>query len=86
MRTKGKDERGVEYVSGTAVAGRRFDNLEALRAHLAWWQREVADKRLHGTTGERRWRGSSARRSVCGGSGYLAFVRAVDAEEIFVSP
>ncbi len=51
-RTKGKDERGVRYVKENAVAGRGFDSLEALRAHLAWWQREIADRRLHGTTGE----------------------------------
>ena len=51
-RTKGKDERGVRYVKGNAIAGREFDSLEALRAHLARWQREVADVRLHGTTGE----------------------------------
>ena len=51
-RTKGKDERGVRYVKENAVAGREFDSLESLRAHLARWQREVADRRLHGTTGE----------------------------------
>jgi hypothetical protein len=26
--------------------------LAALEAHLAWWMREVADVRIHGTTGE----------------------------------
>ena len=51
-RTKGKDERGVRYVKENAIAGREFDSLEALRAHLARWQREIADARLHGTTGE----------------------------------
>jgi transposase len=52
-RTKGKDENGVGYVKGNAVAGREFPSWEALHAHLAWWQREVADVRIHGTTGER---------------------------------
>lgn len=51
-RTKGKDERGVGYVKRNAIAGRRFESIEALQAHLARWMREVADKRVHGTTGE----------------------------------
>jgi transposase len=51
-RTKGKDERGVGYVKGNAIAGRRFASWGALEAHLAWWMREVADIRVHGTTGE----------------------------------
>ena len=51
-RTKGKDERGVGYVKRNAIAGHRFETLEALRAHLVWWMREVADVRVHGTTGE----------------------------------
>jgi transposase len=51
-RTKGKDERGVGYVKRNAIAGRSFASWGALEAHLAWWMREVADRRLHGTTGE----------------------------------
>jgi transposase len=51
-RTKGKDERGVGYVKRNAIAGHRFDSFAALEAHLAWWMREVADVRVHGTTGE----------------------------------
>ena len=51
-RTKGKDERGVGYVKHNAIAGRRFASWNALEAHLAWWMREVADTRVHGTTGE----------------------------------
>ncbi len=50
-RTKGKDERGVGYVKHNAIAGRRFASWGALEAHLAWWMREVADTRVHGTTG-----------------------------------
>jgi len=51
-RTKGKDERGVAYVKRNAIAGHAFDSMAALEAHLAWWMREVADTRIHGTTGE----------------------------------
>jgi transposase len=51
-RTKGKDERGVGYVKHNAIAGRSFASWGALEAHLAWWMREVADLRVHGTTGE----------------------------------
>lgn len=51
-RTKGKDERGVGYVKRNAIAGHRFASLEALQAHLAHWMREIADLRVHGTTGE----------------------------------
>lgn len=51
-RTKGKDERGVGYVKRNAIAGHRFGSMAELEAHLAWWMREVADVRVHGTTGE----------------------------------
>lgn len=51
-RTKGKDERGVGYVKHNAIAGRSFESWAALEAHLAWWMREIADVRTHGTTGE----------------------------------
>ncbi len=51
-RTKGKDERGVGYVKKNAVAGRRFESWAGLEAHLAQWTREIADQRVHGTTGE----------------------------------
>jgi transposase len=51
-RTKGKDERGVGYVKRNAVAGRRFESWAAFEAHLAGWCRDVADQRVHGTTGE----------------------------------
>ena len=51
-RTKGKDENGVRCVKRNAIAGHRFESLAALEGHLAWWMREIADKRRHGTTGE----------------------------------
>jgi transposase len=52
-RTKGKDENGVGYVKGNAIAGRRFASWAALEAHLQAWMRDVADVRIHGSTGER---------------------------------
>lgn len=51
-RTKGKDERGVGYVKRNAVAGRHFASWGAFEAHLEQWNREIADVRVHGTTGE----------------------------------
>ena len=51
-RTKGKDERGVGYVKRNAIAGRRFPNWGAFVAHLDQWNRDIADQRVHGTTGE----------------------------------
>ena len=52
-RTKGKDEHGVGYVKKNALAGRQFASWEALEAHLIAWMRDIADVRVHGTTGER---------------------------------
>jgi hypothetical protein len=51
-RTKGKTERGVGYVKTNAIAGRRFESWAAFKAHLAEWEREIANVRIHGTTGE----------------------------------
>lgn len=51
-RTKGKDERGVGYVKKNAIAGRCFASWAELEAHLDVWTREIADRRVHGTTGE----------------------------------
>lgn len=50
-RTKGKDERGVGYVKKNAIAGRDFTSWAALEAHLEAWTRDIADQRVHGTTG-----------------------------------
>jgi transposase len=64
-RTKGKDERGVGYVKRNAIAGRDFGSWSALEAHLEAWTREIADVRVHGTTGElpmtRFWRDEAMR-------------------------
>ena len=51
-RTKGKDERGVGYVKRNAIAGRCFVTSPEMEAHLEAWTREIADVRVHGTTGE----------------------------------
>ena len=51
-RTKGKTENGVCYVKKNAVAGRTFATWAAFEAHLAAWTRDIADTRIHGTTGE----------------------------------
>ena len=45
-----RDERSVGYVKKNAIAGRDFASWSALEAHLAAWVREIADKRVHGTT------------------------------------
>ncbi|MCK1687957.1 transposase [Bradyrhizobium sp. 145] len=51
-RTKGKTENGVGYVKKNAIAGHSFASWEAFEAHLARWEREVANVRIDGTTGE----------------------------------
>lgn len=51
-RTKGKTESGVGYVKKNAIAGHTFESWATLEAHLAKWEREIANVRIHGTTGE----------------------------------
>jgi transposase len=86
-RTKGKDENGVGYVKRNAIAGREFTSWSALEAHLAWWMREIADKRIHGTTEERpidRFvREQGALKSIGGRSPYVQareFIRKVHSD------
>jgi len=75
-RTKGKDERSVGYVKNNAIAGRDFDSWAGLEAHLAKWSREVADERIHGTTGQRpRARFEIERASLAPLSDRPSFVR-----------
>ncbi|RVD63563.1 transposase, partial [Mesorhizobium sp. M4A.F.Ca.ET.029.04.2.1] len=45
-RTKGKTESGVGYVKKNAIAGHSFTSWEAFEAHLARWEREVANARI----------------------------------------
>lgn len=42
----------MAYVKKNAIAGREFGSWAELEAHLVRWTREVADLRIHGTTGE----------------------------------
>ena len=51
-RTKGKDERGVRYVNESGLANHDFPSWQAMEAHLKGWNRQIADQRRHGTTGE----------------------------------
>jgi transposase len=51
-RTKGKTESGVGYVKKNAIAGHCFTSWEAFEGHLARWEREIANVRIHGTTGD----------------------------------
>jgi hypothetical protein len=39
-------------VKKNAIAGRQFESWEAFEGHLDAWTREIADLRVHGTTGE----------------------------------
>jgi hypothetical protein len=39
-------------VKKNAIAGHSFASWEAFEAHLAKWEYEVANVRIHGTTGE----------------------------------
>ena len=50
-KTKGKIERNFSYVRSSFFAGSRFENLAQLNDQFASWQTEVADQRVHGTTG-----------------------------------
>lgn len=49
-RHKGKVENSIGYVQKNALAGKCFSSLSELNAHLQWWEKNVADLRIHGTT------------------------------------
>jgi transposase len=49
---KGKVEAGVKYAKGNFFAGREGQDVVRVRAELGPWTREVAGRRVHGTTGE----------------------------------
>lgn len=49
-RHKGKIERGVGYVSSNALKGRVFGSLQEENEALQWWESQIADPRIHGTT------------------------------------
>jgi transposase len=49
-RHKGKVEAAVKYVQNNAIKGRVFDSLSAQNLFLKQWEKNVAGKRIHGTT------------------------------------
>jgi hypothetical protein len=49
-RHKGKVEAAVKYAQNNAVKGRSFESLREQNTHLADWEKNVADTRIHGTT------------------------------------
>lgn len=49
-RHKGKVERGVDYAQENALKGKSFATLDEQNAHLEYWERTIADTRIHGTT------------------------------------
>ena len=52
VHSKGKVERGVDYVQENALKGRTFTSLHDQNEHLWRWEAETADPRVHGTTRE----------------------------------
>lgn len=52
-RTKGRVERGIDYVKENFWPSARFTDLLDLNIQVQGWVRTVADARIHGTTGER---------------------------------
>ncbi len=52
-QTKGKVERPFDYVEKSLLNGREFRSLEHLNDVTAWWLKDKADVRMHGTTGQR---------------------------------
>ena len=49
--SKGKVEAGVKYVKQDCLYGDRFSDRQSLRQHIQGWLEEVANARIHGTTG-----------------------------------
>jgi hypothetical protein len=43
----------VGYAKGNALGREGWESDEALDEHLVWWMLNVADTRIHGTTGEK---------------------------------
>ena len=49
-RHKGKVERGIGYMKGNGLKGRSFTSLAEQNEQLQKWERDTADRRIHGTT------------------------------------
>ncbi len=47
---KGKVESSIKYVKNNALKGRSFPSLAEENRHLLHWEKNTADKRIHGTT------------------------------------
>ena len=47
---KGSVENAIQHTQGTALAGRRFETLEAQNEFLRHWEENWASKRIHGRT------------------------------------
>ena len=50
--SKGKVEAGVKYVKNNALYGETFASFDELQGYLSHWLDEVANVRIHGTTGK----------------------------------
>jgi transposase len=50
--SKGKVESGVKYVKNDCLYGEQFTDFNHLQAHIQQWLDEVANQRVHGTTGK----------------------------------
>lgn len=50
---KGKVESNAKYVKGNFFAPREPEDIECTRVELQRWVREIAGRRIHGTTGQR---------------------------------
>ncbi len=50
--SKGKVEAGVKYVKINGLDGETFDDWNHLEQHMGHWLDEIANIRIHGTTGE----------------------------------
>jgi len=50
-KTKGKVERPFRYIRQDFFLGRRFRNLDDLNAQFDQWRRQIANPRVHATTG-----------------------------------
>lgn len=52
-RVKGKVERAIRYLKESFLEGREFETLDELNGQLRQWLAEIANVRVHGTTGVR---------------------------------
>jgi transposase len=53
--SKGKVESGVKYVKQNGLYGETFTDWKCLETYVADWLDTVANKRVHGTTGQQPW-------------------------------